>query len=109
MDPIQRITRSSANKNQANSKSPANKNQENLTQTARDLNSRNVTKKSDRILELKNITKGSNPKAQTNKLNNFETALLLSHFALAVFDESTGEMMEMRELLHHPDPTIRKE
>lgn len=27
---------------------------------------------------------------------------------MAIFDESTGKMMETRELLRHPDPKIRK-
>ena len=60
-------------------------------------------------MKLKNISKRNNPRTRTNKHNDFEIAPLPSHFAMAVFDESTGKMMEMRELLHHPDPTVRKE
>ena len=94
MDPIKRITRSSANRNQAN-----------LTKTTRESNPRNVTKKSERFLKLNNIAKRN----KANKQVNYETAPIPSHFAMAVFDESTGKMMEMRELLHHPDPKVRIE
>ena len=36
-----------------------------------------------------------------------ETIPIPSHLAMAVFDESTGTMMEMRELRRHSDPKIR--
>ena len=39
------------------------------------------------------------------------TSIMLSsipqHLVNAVFDESTKKMMEMRELIKHPDPIIR--
>ena len=98
MDLIQRLTRSSARKNQAN-----------LTQTMRDSNPRNVTRKMNRIQKLKNIAKGGNPDASQNTIKSNETTALPAYFAMAVFDESTGKMMEMRDLLRHPDPTVRKE
>ena len=30
------------------------------------------------------------------------------HHAMAVFDETTGKMLEYRHLINHPDPAIRK-
>ena len=37
-----------------------------------------------------------------------ETILIQLHLAMAVFNEATGRLMEMRDLVRHPDPEIRK-
>lgn len=38
---------------------------------------------------------------------NSHTNILLPHFAMVAFDEVTGKMMEMRDLVvRHPDPEI---
>jgi hypothetical protein len=30
------------------------------------------------------------------------------HYAMAVFDETSGKMLDYRQLINHPDPEIRK-
>ena len=38
-----------------------------------------------------------------------KTMQLPPHLAMAVFDEATGKMMEMRDLVRHPDPETQKQ
>ena len=44
----------------------------------------------------------------TNKNDEPKTIPLPPHYAMAVFDEATGKMMEMQQLVRHPNPEIRK-
>ena len=54
---------------------------------------------------VKNSKKPGKGKA-TIEINN-NTNMLPSHLVMAVFDETTGKMMEMRDLVRHPGPIIR--
>ena len=59
--------------------------------------------------KINNFNHDSKSKSkQTPTQNTTNTVLLPSHFAFAVFDEDTGKMMEMRDLLNHSNPEIRK-
>ena len=53
----------------------------------------------------KNSKKSGKDKA-TIETNN-STNMVPPHLAKAVFGETTGKMMEMRDLVRHPDQTIR--
>ena len=113
MDPIKRSTRSIHRQNRANLIQDSGKNL-NSNDSGKNLNSYGVRKKLRRLEKLKIIAGRPNPQSQNQTSpsptieTSDDTVPLLSHFAMAVFDETIGKMMEMRELLRHLDPKVRK-
>jgi hypothetical protein len=47
-------------------------------------------------------------RSTTDTDTDTDTVPLPPHYAMAVFDEKSGKMLDYGQLINHPDPAIRK-